>query len=82
MFHTRGEHQLELGLGLSAMHWREKWLDDNNEWQQSGPDWRLFAALAVGYRQQPRQKRVFFRTGAAWVYGLGLPGQVSLGRGF
>lgn len=39
-------------------------------------------ALALGYRNQPLRGGLMFRLGATWVYGNGLPVQISLGYAF
>ena len=65
------DHKFEVGLGMSFV-----------SGYQGRSDTSFLPAAAIGYRHEPAKGGFFFRAGASWTYGYGLPVQVSLGVNF
>jgi hypothetical protein len=76
-FMTRGLHKFEAGFGVSVMHANFSFLFEEERLPLAT---RVYPALSVGYRSMPRGRGFFWRVGAAWMYGYGLP--LLLGAGY
>lgn len=76
-FMTRGAHKFEAGVGLSLLRSNFSLLFDDARYPLA---YRVYPALSVAYRTMPRGRGVFWRVGAAWMYGYGLP--LLIGAGY
>lgn len=76
-FMSRGENKFEAGFGVSVMRSNFSFIFDE-ERQELG--YHVYPALSVAYRSLPRRRGFFWRVGAAWMYGYGLP--LLLGVGY
>lgn len=76
-FMTRGAHKFEAGFGVSVMRANFSLLFEEERLPLGT---RVYPALSVAYRTMPRGRGVFWRVGAAWMYGYGIP--LLLGAGY
>jgi hypothetical protein len=76
-FMTRGAHKFEAGFGVSVMRANFSLLFEEERLPLGT---RVYPALSVAYRTMPRGRGFFWRVGAAWMYGYGLP--LLLGVGY
>ncbi|MCB2206448.1 hypothetical protein KQI65_17015 [bacterium] len=78
-FMSRGIYKFEWSAGISVMR-TNFGLTFSDERYDLGL--HVFPAVSVGFRTLPRRSGWFWRAGAAWMYGFGLPLHVGIGYVF